>query len=654
MLTPESSVLIAMLICCGGALVTLCLARRKTLAGGVAFGVVALSSGLVLSGVVQVLAHGPGQAATFLTVAPLGFALRLYVDGLSAVFLALIAAVALPASFYSIEYMQHHQEPGVGRYYPNFLLFVAALYGLVSTTDMMWFFFIFWQMMTWAGWSLIRYERRNPEHARAAAKYLCLMQIACAVTMAGAGILARTGVTTGGETLMKYDFDAVIQHLPEQLRTQRAWVAVAFGLFLTGFGIKLGMWPFGQIWLPDAHPAAPSPVSAMLSGVMIKTGVYGLMRYFLWLVPSASRRDYPAATWGLVIAGLGAITLFTGTAQALRQNQTKRLLAFSSIGQGGYILFGLGTCLILLGSDNETHLTLAAVGFAGALFHTLNHGVFKSLLFLNAGSVLHATGTQDLNQLGGLMRVMPVTAVTALAASFAIAGVPLFSGFASKWSLYVAAIQGAPAARFLPLGAGLAILTSALTLALFIKFFGATFLSRTSQLVAERIAHHRPLEVGWKMRAAQIVLASVCVLSGLMPGLVWTLIRQAMAASRQGLGAVLADAMPGTTGDWAGLSGADQQSLYAPMVLAVVFGLSFALVRCLAKLGGATRRAAVPWLCGYAREAEAHRYQASGLYGELKRYFHCLGGARNSQSGLALAPAPEQNRDAIAWSREKN
>ena len=276
------------------------------------------------------------------------------------------------------------------------------------------------------------------------------------------------------------------------LAEQPLLTGLAFALFLVGFGIKMGMWPFGQVWLPDAHPAAPSPVSAMLSGVMIKTGVYGLMRYFLWLVPAEARADFPLTWWGLAVVGLGTVTLFTGTMQALKQDQTKRLLAFSSIGQVGYILLGLGVCMTLLGgTEFDPAAALAAAAFCGALFHTLNHGLFKSLLFLNAGSMLHATGTQDLNKLGGLMKFMPLTAVTALIASFSIAGVPLFNGFASKWSIYVAAIQGGPACGFLPLLAMVAILTSALTLALFIKFFGGIFLSRTSATVAARAAGNR-------------------------------------------------------------------------------------------------------------------------------------------------------------------
>ena len=277
------------------------------------------------------------------------------------------------------------------------------------------------------------------------------------------------------------------------------------------------MWPFGQIWLPDAHPAAPSPVSAMLSGVMIKTGVYGLMRYFLWLVPAEARADFPLTSWGLVVVALGAITLLTGTFAALRQTQTKRLLAFSSIGQVGYILLGLGRVHDVAGSaEVDPAAMLAAAAFYGALFHTLNHGLFKSLLFLNAGSVLHATGTQDLDKLGGLMRSCRWTAVTALVASFSIAGVPLFNGFASKWSIYVAAIQGGRACGLLPLAAMVAIFTSALTLALLIKFFGGIFLTRTSATVAAERQDNAALEVAGRC-AAQVVLAACCVLLGLLP-----------------------------------------------------------------------------------------------------------------------------------------
>ncbi len=316
--------------------------------------------------------------------------------------------------------------------------------------------------------------------------------------------------------------------------------ALAFGLFLVGFGIKMGMWPFGQIWLPDAHPAAPSPVSAMLSGVMIKTGVYGLMRYFLWLVPRAAQADYPLARWGLVVAVLGTITLFTGTMQALKQEQTKRLLAFHSIGQVGYILLGTGACMALLPAAGPKAAALAAMGLFGALFHVLNHGLFKALLFLNAGSMLHATGTQDLNKMGGLMKFMPLTAVTALVASFSISGVPLFNGFVSKWTIYVAAVQGSGSAGYLAVCAGHCHPDQRAD-----PGFVHQVLWRELPVAHERAgqgegrAANGRLEVGWMMQMPQVLLALICVLLGVVPAIAYGLMHRALAASPQGFGQAL-------------------------------------------------------------------------------------------------------------------
>ena len=516
----------------------------------------------------------------------------------------------------------------MARYYPYFLLFLAAMYGLVSTTDMMWFFFIFWQMMTLPGYALIRFEHKNPANIRAANKFLIMMQIACAATMIGAELLAVTGAAASGSASLKYDFDTVSANLPLMLSTRPAATALAFALFLVGFGIKMGMWPFGQFWLPDAHPAAPSPVSAMLSGVMIKTGVYGLMRYFLWLVPPAGQADYPLAKWGLLVALLGTITLFTGTMQALKQEQSKRLLAFHSIGQIGYILLGTGACMSLLPAMGPNAKALAAIGLFGALLHVLNHGLFKALLFLNAGSMLHATGTQDLNKMGGLMKFMPLTAVTAIVASFSISGVPLFNGFVSKWTIYVAAVQGTASAKYLAVFAVIAILTSALTLASFIKFFGVSFLSRTSTLVTARAGRARPARSRLdrcSCRKSRSRLA--CVLLGVVPAIGFRLMQLALDASSQGYGAALAKAAPMQTGLWAGVEEFQSTAVFAPLVFALVLGLLFLVVRGLSKLGSASRRAAVPWLCGYVREADCHRYSAHNFYGEIKRYFRWLGGA---------------------------
>ncbi len=629
MLNPEQAVLVSILSCVAGAILTLLVSRNKTLAGWLAFLVTLGTAVLIFSAVFRVLTIGPSlHPAAFWAMPKFGFALRIYVDGLTAVFLLLAGLIAVPASFYSIVYMRHYQDYGVARYYPYFLLFLAAMYGLLSTTDMMWFFFIFWQLMTLPGYALIRYEHRKRENVWAANKYLIMMQIACAATMIGAELLAITGKAVSGGSSLKYDFDTVSANLPLLLSTRPGTTALAFGLFLIGFGIKMGMWPFGQVWLPDAHPAAPSPVSAMLSGVMIKTGVYGLMRYFLWLVPVSALADYPLARWGMLVAVLGTITLFTGTMQALKQEQSKRLLAFHSIGQIGYILLGAGTCMALLAIGTTATAALAAIGFFGALFHVLNHGLFKGLLFLNAGSMLHATGTQDLNKMGGMMKYMPRTAITALVASFSISGVPLFNGFVSKWSIYVAAIRGSGSAHYLVVCAVIAILTSALTLASFMKFFGTSFLSRTSSLVKTRAAaQNGRLEVPWTMQLPQIVLALLCVLLGVVPAIGFRLLQHALEASRGGLGTTLGNASPMMSGSFAGLAEAHAAAVFAPITLAAVLGLMFLIAYGISKLGSAPRRAADPWLCGYAREADCHRYVAHNFYGEIKRYFRWLGGA---------------------------
>jgi hydrogenase-4 component B len=630
-MTPEQSVIAAVALCIAGAVVTLLVSRNKTAAGWLAFGFTLAAALMILSTVGPVLAAGAGRQQEFPIIPQIGLVLRVYVDGLTAVFLLLAALISVPAALYSIVYMRSYEGYSVARYYPYFLLFLAAMYGLVSTTDMMWFFFIFWQMMTLPGYVLIRFEHKNPANIRAANKYLVMMQIACAATMIGAELLAVTGAAASGSASLKYDFDTVSANLPAMLSTRPGATALAFALFLVGFGIKMGMWPFGQFWLPDAHPAAPSPVSAMLSGVMIKTGVYGLMRYFLWLVPTAAQDNYPIAKWGLVIALLGTITLFTGTMQALKQEQSKRLLAFHSIGQIGYILLGTGACMSLLPTLGPNAATLAAIAFYGALLHVLNHGLFKALLFLNAGSMLHATGTQNLNKMGGLMKFMPLTAVTAIVASFSISGVPLFNGFVSKWTIYVAAVQGSGSAKYLAVFAVIAILTSALTLASFIKFFGTSFLSRESTLVTAQAARHGRLEVGWTMQLPQVALALACVLLGVMPAIGFWLVQMSLDASSQGYGAVLAEAAPRQVALLHGVAQLNSAAVFAPLVFALVLGLMFLVARGLSKLGSASRRGAAPWLCGYVREADCHRYSAHNFYGEIKRYFRWLGGAPRPQ-----------------------
>jgi hydrogenase-4 component B len=628
MITPEQAVLLAILLCLAGALITLVISRSRTWAGWLAFAVTTTAALFVFFATQRVMLNGPfSDSAASGAIVSLGLILHFHVDGLAAFFLCLVAFIAVLASFYSIAYMRHYPDYSLARYYPNFLLFVAGMYGLLSTSDTMWIFCFFWQLMTLPSYTLIRFEYKKTENVRAAYKYLLMMEVACAAVMIGAGILAAP---TQAGTLAKYDLETLSSNLPILLLLRPRATALAFTLFLTGFGIKAGMWPFGQLWLPDAHPAAPSPVSALLSGVMIKTGVFGLLRSFFWLIPAAVVPAFPLARWGFVVAVLGTITLFTGTMQALKQEHSKRLLAFHSIGQIGYILLGIGASMALLPNSHLAAATLATLALAGALFHVLNHGLFKGLLFLNAGSMLYATGTQDLNKLGGLMRLMPLTGITALIASFSISGVPLFNGFASKWTIYVATIQGSALAKYLPVCAAIAILTSALTLASFIKFFGVSFLSRSSSLVKEQATQRRHLEVSWLMQIPQALLAFCCVLLGVFPAIAFTLIRHTLQSSAEGLARIFASSSSDLNGSWVGLTAPHASAAFMPIVLAITASLIFVLTYGISKLGAAPRRASVPWLCGYAVEADCNRYVAHNFYFEIKRYFRWLGGTPRS------------------------
>lgn len=613
-----------LLACLMGAPLTALMARNRAAAGWTALAATVISSAFALVAACGVLWSGEPGTVVWLEMPSLALAVRFHIDGLSALFLGIIAVVAPACALFSIRYMEHHADYGVGRYHVNFLIFLAGMYGLVAVTDTMWVFMVFWQMMTVSSYLLIRFEHRRASSVRAANRYMVMMQLACALAMIGAALLAP-GAGAG-----RYEFDALASNVPHLAETRPFITGLAFALFLAGFGIKAGMWPFGQAWLPDAHPAAPSPVSALLSGVMIKTGVYGLMRCFLWLIPAGDGTGFPTAEWGAVIAILGTITLFTGTAGALMQRQTKRLLAFSSIGQIGYILFGLGVGLSLLPSQNVALVPIAAIGLGAALFHTINHSLFKSLLFLNSGSLLWTTDTQDINKLGGLWRLMPWTGITALIAALSVSGVPLTNGFASKWGICAGAILGTPGARYLAPCAAVAILTSALTLAAFVKFFGASFLSRMSAWVREKAGGRGSLEPGWMMLAPQIFLACACIALGLFPALGFKVAGAAILGSPGGFHDALAAAWPlGDQGFW-GIGESGGAALVVPVALLSVMGTAFVLAMFISRLGRARSRAGEPWLCGYVSESECHRYRADGFYGELTGYLKWAGIGREA------------------------
>lgn len=628
-MTPEQAVLNSIGICVAGAVLTLLVSKSKSLSGWLAFLTTAASGALIAPAAIRVLSSGPAtphHPETLFQAA--GFAMRFYIDGLSAIFLLLAVVLSVLAALFSISHLEKaYAQKSAAGYYPFLLLFIGGMYGILSTTDTMWFFCAFWQLMTIPSFLLLRYESEKPGIGSASIKYLLFMEAAMVAAMAGASMLAGGHAEAG----LKYDFDILSEGIPALLSSNPTALTAALALFLLGFGIKVGMWPFGQMWVPDAYSAAPSPVTSLISGVMSKTGIYGLMRTFLWLVPAEVIGRYDIAFWGMLLSILGTITLFTGNIQGLKQDEAKRLLACSSIGQIGYIILALGTSVALISSSDPRITSIATIAFCGGLLHAINHGIFKGLLFFNAGSLIQATGTQDLNRMGGLWKYMPLTGLTVLIASFGISGVPLLNGFVSKWSIYVATVQGNSEARYLAVCAIIAILTSATSLAMYIKFFGVAFLSRQSALVKER-ASKQAMEVGLTQQLPQVILAGLCIAIGLAPGAVYQILGQVLNTSRQGLAEKLAGGNSITAGAVQGLNAVQGVALYVPVVIGIVLAVAFLAVYILSKQGGNTRRTADVWLCGYAKEQDCYRYSASNFYGEIKRNFGWLGGNPRKQA----------------------
>jgi formate hydrogenlyase subunit 3/multisubunit Na+/H+ antiporter MnhD subunit len=336
-------------------------------------------------------------------------------------------------------------------------------------------------------------------------------------------ILLAFGVLHGGAAAghAGYAFSAM-----REAPLSNLWASVAFFLAFVGFGAKAGMLPL-HIWLPDAHPAAPTPVSALMSGVMLKTAIYGMVRITYDLIGQIQWH------WGLVVLLVGTATALFGVLYALMQHDLKRLLAYHSVENIGIILIGLGLSLLFFGTG---HPLPGALGLVAALYHTLNHAVFKGLLFLGAGSVLHATEKRDLNAMGGLIHRMPHTALYFLTGALAISALPPLNGFISEWLTFQTALQAftlehSGLRSLIPLAAAILALSGALTAMCFVKVYGITFLGKPRQIDLDTIH-----EIGTKERMGMAWLAAGCILLGLFPlWLVRPLSSVSQALTGQGL-----------------------------------------------------------------------------------------------------------------------
>ena len=575
-----------------GSLVSLLFARNRKLCGWVSFAFVCASSVFTGLAVVGACMVASGEQ-TLLSLPPLGARFTLRVDPLSAIFLSIVAVIALLSTLYSVRYMEHYAHDKVAKFFPLLLLCIASMTGVLVCTDFF-FFLIFWESMTLTSYFLVTFESENPASQRAGLKYFIITHGATLCMAAAALLLWRTSGS--------FSFDAIRQTLSAML-TARPFLANAIiFLFFLGFATKAGLLPMGD-WLPDAHPVAPSGMSATLSGALVKLGIYGLIRLFCsFLVVSPSLK-----IWGIILALAGTGSLFVGTLTALRQTDTKRLMAFHTIGQIGYICLGLGVGVYCL----DMYPALATIALAGAILHAVNHACFKSCLFLGAGSVLYRTGERDMDKLGGLAAFMPYTTGTTAIASLSIAGVPPLNGFTSKWLIVAGCLlTGMRFPLFLVLGL-IALFISLATLASFLKVLGSVFLGRADENLGIK-------EVPISMIVPQVVLAALCVLLGIFPQLVLRFVGHAIeGVTAMPVAGVNASRM------WGGLFLIDGSpvAFWSPLailtVLAVLALLSYAIQRA----GGARTRSVPVWYCGEEHAAATVRYPASSFYLPFKHAF---------------------------------
>jgi len=505
-----------------------------------------------------------------------GETVHLRLDGLSAFFLALLCVVGGTTTVYSGEYwanVAHPRSAGMGRLWWSLLL---ASLGLVLVAVNGLHFLVAWELFTLAAYFLVTLDRTRAEVRAAGWLYLGASHAAVLALFAFFTMLA---VRTGG-----WELGPV---------TDRPELASLFWLALFGFGLKAGLFPL-HVWLPSAHANAPSHVSAILSGVTIKLGIYGLMRFSGWL-------PLPAGA-GWTIAALGVASAVLGVAFALGQHDLKRLLAYHSVENIGIILIGLGFAIVAV---EHGHPIWGALALAGGLLHVWNHGLFKALLFLGAGSVLHATGTREMSRLGGLWRVMPWTAGLFALGAAAIAGLPPLNGFVSEWLVYLglfdAVLAHGPAAWAAIPAAILLGVTGALALACFAKVCGVVFLGAPRSAAAEH-AH----ESGPAMRGAMLVLAVACVAIGLAPGFFWPAIARAAGAWHPA---------------WAQAAPPASLATLGRLNVALALGATTAawwLWRRVQRPGFAR---ALTWDCGYAAPTPRMQYTAASFAGIITEWF---------------------------------
>jgi formate hydrogenlyase subunit 3/multisubunit Na+/H+ antiporter MnhD subunit len=535
-------------------------------------------------------------ASTEVAVLPLGlpqlpFHLRL--DSLSAFFLLLIGGVSAGVSTFAAGYFRQGEGTPPGLLCLEYHVFLASMVMVVLSDDA-YVFMVMWETMAFSSFFLVLANHRLPEIRSAGYLYMLVAHVGALGILLCFGVLqANTG---------DYTFANMrAQHLSP------FWGSVAFCLAVFGFGAKAGLLPL-HAWLPEAHPAAPSPVSALMSGVMLKIALYGILRVSFDLLQTR------LWWWGVLLMGLGLATALFGVVFSTVQVEMKRLLAYSSIENIGLMCAGLGLALLF----SSYHMqALSALALTASLYHMLSHAFFKGLLFCSTGAVLHATGERSLGKLGGLMRYMPWVAWPTLVGVLACAGLPPFGGFVAEWLLlqsflFTTGLPGSFLDMLVPVMAALIALIAALSGFTMVKYFGVVFLGQPREAKLAQ-AH----DAGRSERLGMLWLVAGCVLLGLFPNQVIALMDP---VTRSLVGAGLAQMVANNS--WLLVPVNVDRASYAPVIflLGVVlsFGLAFVLVR---RLYHGRLRRVPPWDCGHPWQTARMQDSAEGFGQPIRQIF---------------------------------
>ncbi|MDQ6976344.1 MAG: hydrogenase 4 subunit B [Mariprofundaceae bacterium] len=527
--------------------------------------------------------------------------MHLRLDALGAFFLLVIGSLLLPVAIYSQGYLKHEKRlTPVAIFLP---LFVLGMIGVVLSDDAF-TFMLFWELMSVSSYFLVTHEHQHPENRKAGFIYLLMAHMAGLLIM---GSFATLYAASGS-----FEFSVM-----RDAEIPPFWASVAFLLAGFGFGTKAGVVPMHG-WLPDAHPVAPSNVSALMSGIMLKVAIFGFIRVTWDLMGSGDFQWW----WGALVLAAGSSSAVFGVLMALQQHDLKRLLAYHSIENIGIILIGLGLAMLLAHFD---HPTLAALGLIAALYHTINHALFKGLLFMGAGAILHSTGSRNMEVMGGLIHRMPWTSALFLVACISISALPPFNGFVSEWLTFQTALMapqlgGTLLNALVPFAAAMLALAGALAATCFVKVFGVVFLGHARSDIA---AHAK--EIDHWMKWGMVMPALCCLLLGLLPTVFIPMID---AVPKLLLHASLMGSLDGqalNTPNWLWLMPIDvtHASYSSPIVLLGMLLLGGLAFWCLHPKGTTIRRSKM-WSCGNPHTHARMQYTASSFSQPLRRIFEAF------------------------------